>query len=368
MTLSSQAQKAIATQHDPIAVLQAAVGLTRKSLDDCAVFAAVPEPGGPRITITSGTADPRFSQIKLLTGAGLGGYVLEHRCPVIVDDYPNDPRISRDFVHIVSTGEGLHGIVCVPILVQGRPEGLLYAGRRSVGSIGDRTADQLQDAAKFAAIGIQQAQDRRNALELERLRDRERLAAVLHDSVAQMLFGISIAAEESLKLDDSFALQEAMRSIGLTAANARQELRDTLHRLADSDATLALEARLEAETRLFTTQTGCNARVMRSGIPRRLSDLAEELVVDTTVEGLRNAVRHAQARFVLVYFEFIAEGVQLAIQSELTEPTPGGPTVPSTGIGLAQLRSRAERLGGRLELQSGEDGLKVLRLTIPTAG
>ena len=70
---------------------------------------------------------------------------------------------------------------------------------------------------------------------------------MLHDSVAQMLFGIGVAAQQSLQTGDPGVLEDAMREIETTAADARRELRDTLHRLADGDAGLALESRLEAE-------------------------------------------------------------------------------------------------------------------------
>jgi signal transduction histidine kinase len=368
MALSPRATHLIATQPDPASVLETAVELTREALGDCAVFAAVPEGACYRVAITSGLSDPRFGDLCIEPGRGLGGYVLDHRTPVIVEDYPHDPRISRHFVHVVSESEGLHGLICVPVFVGGHIEGLLYAGRKSVGALGGRATEQLEEAARYAAVGIQQAQERRTALELERLRDRERLAATLHDSVAQMLFGIGVAAQRSLTAGDASTLEEAMREIETTAADARRELRRTLQQLADSDPQMALEARLENQVDRFTAQTGCVVRIVRSGASRAIPDDLEELIVDTALEGLRNAVKHAAARFTLVYLEFGEQRVRVCVQSEAPPSRAPAPPVAGTGMGLAQLRRRSRNAGGTLELVPGEDNQMVLRLDIPTPG
>lgn len=359
----------VAVQQDEAKVLEAAVGVTGALLTDGAAFAAVPVPEGYRVGITTGTTDPRFTRMLVTPGAGLGGYVLERGTTALVEDYATDPRISRDFVDVVSRGEGLHGIVCVPVLVHGRAEALLYAASRERGTIGGRAVARLEQAAESAAIGIAQAQERRHSLELQRLRDRERLATMLHDSVAQMLFGIGVAARQSLSDGDPSVLEAAMREIELTAASARRELRDTLEGLADCDDGLALEARLQAELRLFSQRSGCRARLARSGSSRPLPDLVSELVVDVVVEGLRNAAKHAGATFALAFLDYEERGVKVAIQSEVADHQRVGarPQVPGTGRGLHGLTQRARGLGGSLELADGEGGLRVLRLVVPTA-
>lgn len=368
--LPPSALHTVATQTDELRVLQAAVAVCRDVVGDGTAFAALPEGAHMRMAITDGLGDPRFTAIRIAPGAGLGGYVLESGQTTVVGDYSHDPRISREFVDIVSRSEGLQSIVCVPVLAQGRPVGLLYGAKRAIGGIGSRAADGIEEAASYAAIGIQQARERRHALELERLRDRERLATQLHDSVAQMLFGIGVAAQRSLLDGDPTALSEAMREIELTAADARRELRDTLDRLAACDDGLGLEARLHAEVRLFSTQSGCKARVARSGSPRSLPDLAEELIVDVVVEGLRNAVKHAGATFALACLDYEPRRVHLAIQSEVADAGRAveRAAIAGTGRGLAQLCERARAIGGTLALAPGEDGLLTLRLELPTPG
>ncbi len=361
--------RVVAVQTDEHAVLEAAVGVTGELLADGAAFAALPTPKGFRVSISSGSHDPRTADIVCVPGVGLGGYVLSTGTMTILGDYATDPRISKEFVDIVSGGEGLHGMSCIPVIVNGRTEALLYGALRCTGTIGGRAAERLELAAEAAAIGIAQVHERRRCLELQRLRDRERLATMLHDSVAQLLFGIGVAASQSLLTRDPTILESAMREIELTAASARRELRDTLEGLADCDEGLALEARLQAELRLFSQRTGCRTRLARSGSPRPLSDRAGELVVDVVLEGMRNAVKHAGATFALAYIDYEERSVKVAIQSEMAEPGRVAELHASAGTchGLQTLAQRARGLGGSLDLVDGEGGLRVLRLLVPTA-
>jgi len=355
-------------QPDEAAVLEAAVVATNEPLEDGAAFASLPTPEGYRVSIMSGASDPRLTDIVCPPGTGLGGYVLRTMTTTLLDDYATDPRISKDWVHIVSGGEGLHGISCAPVMVNGRPEALLYGALRCTGTIGGLAAARLEAAAEAAAVGIAQIHERRHCLELQRLRDRERLATMLHDSVAQLLFGIGVAARQSLSTGDPTALESAMREIEVTAASARRELRDTLEGLAECDEGLALEARLQAELRLFSQRTGCRTRLARSGTSRPVSDLAGELIVDVVVEGMRNAVKHAGATFALAYIDYEERGVKVAIQSEMAErQRVAEPHQAGTCSGLQTLTQRARGLGGTLELVDGEGGLRVLRLQVPTA-
>jgi signal transduction histidine kinase len=366
-SVSAHDLRSIALQESPIEILRAAMEATGDVVPDGLVFAAIPEGDVLRIRTPRMTRDPRFETIRIRRGLGLGGFVMEHGESVAVDNYANDSRITRDFKEIVSGGEGLYGIVCVPVIVGSRVCGLLYGGRPETGALGGRAIRRLEDAAHYAAIGMENASARRRALEIQRLRDRERLAHELHDSVAQMLFGIGVAAQQSLLDKDPTRLLDAMREIETTASQARRELRQTLEQLAECDEGVGFEARLEGEVRLLETTTGCTTRVARSGSPRLLPDGVEDLVIDTVVEGVRNAIKHAGASFVLAAVEYEHDGVKVAVQSEAAHMPVPPPSPCSTGCGIAALHRRAGRLGGSAVLIDGEAGMKVLRLRVPTA-
>jgi DNA-binding CsgD family transcriptional regulator len=144
----------LALRRQPDVILAEAVEAARRlTLTDSAFAAVLRKSGSYAITARNGLSDPRWSQIRVTTGRGMGGQVLAEGRPYACSDYLRDSRITDDYRAIVS-GEGLHGMACVPIM---KPDGiaaLLYAGDRRIGGIGDRIVDGLTRIADRAGVGL----------------------------------------------------------------------------------------------------------------------------------------------------------------------------------------------------------------------
>jgi signal transduction histidine kinase len=360
--------RSVALQRNAADVIRAAVDVSRSILKADSTFAAVRENGsGYPITIMSGIRDQRFGGIRVRQGAGLGGQVLLRRRPLSIADYAHDPGISRDFVHVVSDIEGLAGMACVPIVGPQGVEALLYVASRLTESPGDVAIDTLGHVATYAELALHQLAAHERDVELELLRERQRLAAELHESVAQMLFSIGVAAHYSRRQDDPAALLIALEEIEATAADARRELRETLQQLSRRDEAIGFDARLEGEARLFERRSGYTVRITRHGQPRSLPEPVESLIVDTLVEGLRNAAKHGVAKLAVAHLGYEADHVMLAVQARVA-PVPGCEWQGAgTGTGLALLAGRAAALGGTVKLERGQDDVTVLRLELPSA-
>lgn len=362
--------RAIALQRTPTAVVRAAVGLARDMLGSDVAFAAL-RSGATEFPIASanGVLDPRWSGIVVRPHTGLGGAVLARGRPMIVADYATDAHISRDFVEIVARGEGLRAVACVPVLGPAGVEALLYAGTHAEGVLGERALTVLDQLGAFASVGIEQIRARELELELARLRERERLAARLHDSVAQRLFAIGAVAQASRVQGDPAGLVDAIEEIETTAADARRELRETLLELHRDPADLAFDVQLDGELRLLERVLGCTVSVTRHGTCSRMPDHIARLLIDTAVEGTRNAVKHAHAGLVEVAMVCAEGGLSLGVEA-LAAGTPPEPPhrSPTTGTGIRTLRTRAERLGGSLRLTASPTGRAVLRLDLPYIG
>lgn len=85
---------------------------------------------------TSGTRTAAISKLRIPRGTGLGGKILLERRPISVVDYAQDHAITRDLVDVVADGEGLRGLVGVPIEDQSQVLGILYGGLRAAESVG----------------------------------------------------------------------------------------------------------------------------------------------------------------------------------------------------------------------------------------
>jgi signal transduction histidine kinase len=351
-------------------ILAAAAQVTRRILGTDSTFMAVAGPAGAYpMSITDGIRDPQFREITVRPATGLGGQVLLRGKPHRVADYLHDPTISRDFVHVVCDVEGLHGMACVPVNGPDRIEALLYTGTRTAGPPPDQALRTLELVATHAELSLHHAAVRKQETELAMLRDRQRIATQLHDSVAQMLFTIGVAAHYARQQADPAALTAALEEIENTAAQARSELRASLHRLSQPAEGLAFEARLAGEARLFERTSGCRVKITGRGGRRDIPQPIEDLLIDATLEGLRNAVKYAQARAAILHLAYQDDAVTLVLQAgtqTLRPAYPGEKGNAGTGSGLSMLRQRAAQLRGTLELTCDPAGHTVLRLELPT--
>jgi signal transduction histidine kinase len=359
----------IVLQHTSSGVIQAAVDVARDALGSDVAFAAIGS-GSTEFPISSsrGIRDPRWRSIVVRPHTGLGGEVLARERPMIVADYATDAHISRDFVEIVARGEGLRAVACVPVLGPGGVEALLYVGAHLDGVLGDRAVTVLEQLGAFASVGLEQIRARDLELELARLRERERLAHELHDSVAQRLFTIGAVAQASRTQGDPAGLIDAIEEIETTAADALRELRDTLLKLHRDPENLAFDVQLDGELRSLESVTGCTVRVVRSGTFTRMPGHIARLLIDTAVEGTRNAVKHAHACLVEIEIVCADGGLSLLVAALVVDTTPEPPDhtpATGTGTGIRTLRTRAKRCGGSLRLTTGSTDRAVLRLDLP---
>jgi signal transduction histidine kinase len=368
VTLSHIAQT-IAVEENPATILQAAVDGAYEALQTDVTFGAVASTDRSAYLISAmhGAFGRRFREIVIPPTIGLGGRVAIEQRPMAVHDYLTDPSITKHFVDIVVGEERLRGIACVPVSVSTGVEALLYAGLRSPGYLSGRALETLEHIANYAGIASEQALAQSRREELGLLRERQRIATALHDSVAQSLFTIGVEARRSHHAANPQQLIGALREIEELAGDARRELREALHRINAVPESLALEAVLEAEARLFQRAANCTIRVVRSGTSRSLPEAFETLICDAVREGMRNAVKHTNAKLIVVHVSYDLDEVRATVQAD-GRPSPASDDLgepEALGCGLALLRERAAAVRGVLELELGEDGETVLRLRLP---
>jgi GAF domain-containing protein len=360
----------VALHDDREAIVRDAVQTARAATGSDSAFAAVRNADASAYAIQelTGIAEPGFRDLAIRPGRGLGGQVLSERRPRTLDDYLAASTITSDYRPVVAK-EGLRGIACVPILGPDGTEVLLYVSTHSRGAPGGVAVDALGRVSSAASIGLHHIAARARERELAVLRERQALASELHDSVAQSLFAIGVAAQRSREADDPAIVEERLQEIEATATHARNELRTALARLSHAPHAVAFEALFEAELRLFERRTGRRVWITRHGEPRDLGQPSEELLIDSVREGLTNAAKHALGQVVLAHLAYQPHCVLLSLQTEVGPAR--APRVDrrrelalAPGSGLGILRERTERFGGALELDL-DDGVAVLRVEVP---
>lgn len=189
-------------------------------------------------------------------------------------------------------------------------------------------------------------------------RERNRLAANLHDTLLQTLRGIDFQLGACRAYRDRpdggrvDHLEVARRMVN----HASEELRDSVWALR----TMPLAGRsfgesLEQLARQLGHGRPERITVTGEGRPFELPQFVAGNLLLVAQEAIQNAVRHATAETITVVVSFDANGDEVTVR--VTDDgcgfTPGQQAGPDQGhFGIAGMRERAERLGGSVALAS----------------
>ena len=84
-------------------------------------------------------------------------------------------------------------------------------------------------------------------------------------------------------------------------------------------------------------------------------------------EALTNVTKHAQATSVSIDLAFTARQVVLTVRDNGVGLTATAASEPKRGYGLGTMRERAQRIGGKLEIEGPEAGGTSIRVRLPLA-
>ena len=258
--------------------------------------------------------------------------------------------------------EHFPSLLAVPLIVADEVYGglVLYYSESRVFSGED--VDLAVAFADQAALAIENARLHQQAEEAAVIKERDRLARELHDSVTQSLYSITLLAEGWKRLERAGLLEETedpLGELGEIAQQALKEMRLMVHELRPPDLEeVGLMGALQLRLGAVEKRAGVDALLVAGDVPGLLA-LVEESLYRIAVEALNNSLKHADATEVTVRLQPDLEGVALEVEDNGCGFDAAAATI-SGGIGLSSMRQRAEGMGGSLSIESvpGE-GTKV---------
>jgi signal transduction histidine kinase len=194
--------------------------------------------------------------------------------------------------------------------------------------------------------------------------ERERLAAEIHDTLAQGFASILtlIQAATSQAATDPDRTRTHLYLAADTARENLAEARALVGALAPAalDASSLAEA-LRRQAARLSAQSGIAVQVDTDGELGPLSTPAQVVLLRTAQEAMANVAKHSRARSATVRLARQGPAVLLTVSDD---GDGFDPTAQPTGFGLRGMRARAEQIGGALDIQTGPAGT-VLRLEVP---
>jgi signal transduction histidine kinase len=218
----------------------------------------------------------------------------------------------------------------------------------------------LASFADQAGLALDRAQAVVDREELAVISDRERIARDLHDTVIQRLFATGLSLQGAARLAASnpevaSRLESAVDDLDLTVKHIRTAIFGLESARRSTTAGGGLRAQVLALAGEASGSLGFEPRVLFDGpVDSEVSSNAGAELVTVLREALSNAARHAGASSVDVEVVVAGDEVRLVVRDDGRGFDPSSPR--DRGLGLRNMRTRAERLGGGLELRSSPDG------------
>ena len=201
---------------------------------------------------------------------------------------------------------------------------------------------------------------RREAVERERRLQRERieLSQTIHDTIAQSAYVIGLGLETAIELADTRkdeSRDELLAKLRATHALSKSTMWELRHPV---DIGSVLDGRelsrvLRSHASAFTTITSIPTEVVKSGLEPPLSSTTGQLLFSIAHNAMTNALRHSNASKVNISLRFEDGRLRMSISDD-GDGLPDDYT--ERGHGFRNMRTDAERMGGRLELGPGECG------------
>lgn len=113
-------------------------------------FGGLIEEGVVSVTSIVGNRTRALDGLRVRPERGLGGRAMMELRPRMTSDYGSSQQITHDY-DVFVLGEGLRTLLALPIVVQGRPRGVLYAGAWDEEQIGGVTTAPAMQVAQSVA-------------------------------------------------------------------------------------------------------------------------------------------------------------------------------------------------------------------------
>ena len=284
---------------------------------------------------------------------------------------PKPLRVPQIDAHPESFGFPPHhppmkSFLGVPIKVRGEVYGILYLTDKIGWSEFADDDEALVGALALAAgIAIENTRLHQRVQEKAIYDERDRLARDLHDTVIQRLFAAGLTLQSIAGTAASHSA-ERLRGVISDIDDTIRQVRTSIFELGLDKNSRGSRAGVIALVHELSPVVGFEIGVSIDGpVDAALSDEVEEHLLATLREALTNVGRHARASRASVLLTVDTESCQLRVLDNGLGVDRHRPHTSGGGLGLLNMRRRAEKLHGSLEIETPETGGTLLIWQVP---
>jgi signal transduction histidine kinase len=310
--------------------------------------------------LTEGLTDAEEARIGARpTGRGVLGLLITDPKPLRLTNLEGSP----DRYGFPPNHPPMTSFLGVPVRVRDDVYGNLYlTDKQDGGGFTDEDEALAEALALAAGIAIENNRLHDRVRVISVLDDRDRIARDLHDRVIQRVYAVGMSLQGATRLPDrEQVIERISRAIDDLDATIA-EIRTAIFELGESALPGGLRQAVFQLAEELTPTLGSRPEVRFEGavdnsIPQHIGDHVLAIVR----EGLANAGKHSGATHFVIE---IGVGDQLSV--EVTDNGRGiDLPLSQSGLGLTNMRDRAEKLGGTFEVLPAVGGGTRLVWRVP---
>lgn len=198
--------------------------------------------------------------------------------------------------------------------------------------------------------------------------ERRRLAAEIHDTIAQGLTGIIAQLQVVANTEDPALARTHLDRAAALARTSLGEARRSVQNLGPAALEhSALPTALKATVAEWSERNAVRADLTVTGTVEPLHEEIEATLLRIAQEALSNTARHAGAGRVGVTLSFMGDEVALDVRDDGSgfDPLATAPRSGTGGFGLDGMRARAARVAGSVEIESEPGGGTAVSARVP---
>jgi signal transduction histidine kinase len=221
----------------------------------------------------------------------------------------------------------------------------------------------VNKAEELSVLNVQIEEYSRRSEEMAKIKERNRLAREIHDTVGHSLTGISLGLEACLDIIDSDPgrTKSQLRKITSLARNGLDDIQLSISQLRpDVMERYSLIAALEKIASNISELSGVTVNFHVSGDMYKLSTEVEETVYRIVQESVTNSVRHGNAKRIDVALNYAEFSIVISVVDD-----GAGCEKIAEGFGLRHIRERVRFLCGEAAFSRGESGGFRVKAEIP---
>jgi signal transduction histidine kinase len=352
--------------------LEPLLGLVARRLQELVdaklVLIALPEGDVLRVAAAEGESSYGVAGMELALAGSKSGRVLERGRSERIDSLLDDPEVDQQATRRL----GVHSALYVPLVVRGRPIGIVIAhdkqgatpafsedDLRLAESLGSRAAIAVDLSERFSRDSV------RRVVEAQEL-ERARLARELHDETGQALTSILLGLKPLERTAESAEARTALESVRELVISTLQDVRRLAVELRPSALDdFGLVPAVERLTETFREQSGLRVDLETQLGEERLPSEAETTLYRVIQEALTNVVKHSAAKRVSILLQRKNSAVVAVVEDDGAGFDPSNTRVDA--IGLAGMRERVSLAGGRLQVESSPGAGTTVVAEVPSS-